>query len=156
MSSEPTRDVNAALDGAFAEVGAQIARTDSKASILLAFCGAVLAGVLAGGKALVSFWPAAVAGGLGAAVLAAGAGMLLSVIRPRLKPVNRGSLLHWASLSPEALREAMAVDHRHEAVVTLARLAVAKHERLQRAVDLIRAAGVLLALAAVLAVGGAL
>ncbi|MDT0445957.1 Pycsar system effector family protein [Streptomyces johnsoniae] len=156
MSSEPTRDVSAALDGAFAEVGAQIARTDSKASILLAFCGAVLAGVLAGGKALLVFWPAAVAGGLGAALLAVGAGVLLSVVRPRLKPVARGSLLHWASLTPQELRESMAADHRHEAVAVLARLAVTKHQRLQRAVDLIRAAGALLALAAVLAIGGAL
>ncbi|UCM89190.1 Pycsar system effector family protein [Streptomyces marincola] len=155
MSGLPERDVNAALDGAFAEVQAQIARTDSKASILLAFCGAVLAGVLAGGKALVAFWPAAVAGGLGAAVLAGGAGVLLSVVRPRLTSA-RGSLPHWAGLTPRELREAMAVDHRHEAVVTLARLAMAKHKRLQRAVDLIRAAGVLLVLAALLAIGGAL
>lgn len=152
--STPDR-TEAALDAALSEVQGQIARTDTKASILLAFLAGVTAGAGTAAAAAQVTAAATVVGGAGLAVLLAAAGLLLSVVRPRLTPC-RGTLPHWARLTPSALREELAVDRRAEAVVTLAGLAVAKHKRLQRAVDATRAALVLLAAAAAITAGGAL
>ncbi|MDT0307017.1 DUF5706 domain-containing protein [Streptomyces sp. DSM 44917] len=151
----PVRSRDAALSEALEETRAQIARTDTKASMLLALVGAVFAGVLAVGGSLDLSAAALIPGALGAVVLAGAGEALLSVVRPRLTPVAKGWLLDWASLTPERLRQEITTDHRPEAVTVLARQAVAKHKRLQRAVDLIRAAGVLLAIAALIAAGGA-
>ena len=149
------RDVDIALSEAYSEVQEQIARTDAKAVNLTTFIGLLLTGVTVAGGA-VSLPPAAlVLGGLGVAVLMAAGGLLLWVARPRLKPRAAGTFPHWATLSAEQFLEEIGTDRRAEAVVTLSRLAVAKYERVWQAVALTLAAGGLLAVAALVAIGGA-
>ncbi|ARQ69978.1 Pycsar system effector family protein [Streptomyces marincola] len=149
-------DTEAALSAAFAEVQGQIARTDTKASILLATIGATVAVLGTAGAAVTLPVAGGIAAGAGAALLMAAAALLLAVIRPRLLPAAPGTLAHWATLTPSELRDDLAVDRRDAAVCALSRIAVAKYRALQRAIDLIRAAGVLLALATLLTLGAAL
>lgn len=72
------------LTTAHAEVKAEIARTDNKTALLLAFVGAVLAGAwtIANGVPLTP--PALVVGGLGMGLLIGAAGLLLRSVRPNL------------------------------------------------------------------------
>lgn len=73
-----------ALTAAHAEVKAELARTDTKASLLLAFTGAMLAGAWTVATN-VHLPPAAMAfGAAGVAVLLAAATYLLRTVRPNL------------------------------------------------------------------------
>ncbi|MFJ2071192.1 MULTISPECIES: Pycsar system effector family protein [Streptomyces] len=140
------------LSAAHAEVKAEITRTDSKASLLLAFIGAVLAGVWSVGKdvPLTAF---VLAPGLaGVAVLLGAAALLLSSVRPNLS--GRHGFPLWATLTPEQIREAMAIDIASD-IAGLSRIAVAKFTGLQRAIDLTRIGGALLVVATVITLGGA-
>ncbi|MGW5956163.1 hypothetical protein, partial [Bacillus mycoides] len=90
------------LDATLATVAAEVGRTDGKASLLLAFDGAALAGIASlADKPL----PLAtkIIGGLAAVALAGAAALLLLVVRPRIGGPNhtsaRGSFLHLARLS---------------------------------------------------------
>lgn len=141
------------LEAAHAEVKAELARTDTKASLLLAFTGAALAGVgtIAGAVRLPV--AAAVVGGAGVAVLLAVVGLLLRAVRPNLS--GGAGFPLWATLTPEQIRTHLAQDERAEDIAGLARIAVSKFARLQRAVDLTYAAGALLVVAALIALGGA-
>uniref|UniRef100_UPI003F490F91 Pycsar system effector family protein n=1 Tax=Streptomyces achromogenes TaxID=67255 RepID=UPI003F490F91 len=144
------------LSEACADVEAKISRTDSKASLLIAFDGAVLAGLT--GLADKDLPLAAqVAGGAAVLALAAAAVLLLLVVRPdlggRRRTVQEGFPL-WARLTDEALLAAMSEDTRLTRVRTLSTLALTKYKRLARAVDIILAALGLLLAAAVLAVAG--
>ncbi|MEV0449845.1 integral membrane plasmid transfer protein [Streptomyces sp. NPDC050600] len=116
-------------------------RTDTKASLLLAFDGAVLAGLASIADAKLPV-PAQIAGGAAALALAAAAVLLLLVVRPNLGGRGRVVL--------STLRQ----DTRPTRVRALSALAVAKFRRLARAVDTILGALALLLLAAVLAVTG--
>ncbi|MFJ8697251.1 Pycsar system effector family protein [Streptomyces roseolilacinus] len=142
-----------ALDAAHAEVKAELARTDTKASLLLAFTGAALAGVgtIAGSIRLPV--AAAVVGGAGVAVLLAVVGALLRAVRPNLS--GGAGFPLWATLTPEQIHTHLAQDGRAEDIAGLSRIAVAKFARLQRAIDLTYAAGALLIVAALIALGGA-
>lgn len=158
MSAQPTTAdrTDAALSQALADVKGEIARTDSKSSLLIAFDGALLAGLTAATPKLSPTIPTVLLGGAGFILLLAAAGMLLSVIRPRLRPAAPGSFPHLATLTADQVREVLAVDRRADNIAVLSRLAKAKFERLQRAVDCTRLAGVLLVAAAVVAgIGGA-
>jgi Zn-dependent protease with chaperone function len=155
VSANATREVTAALSEALVETQGQIARTDTKASNLTTFIGLLLTGVTVAGGSVSLPLAARVVGGLGVALLAVAGGLLLWVARPRLKPRSAGTFPHWATLSGEQLLAELAVDRRAEAVVALSRLAVAKYERVQRAVDLTLIAGALLGLAALVTIGGA-
>ncbi|SCD51577.1 hypothetical protein GA0115240_112315 [Streptomyces sp. DvalAA-14] len=83
-SGAGTARTDANLDAARADVKAEISRTDSKASLLLAFVGALLAGVwaVASGRRL----PLAVLllGGAAVLLLGGAAGVLLWAVRPNL------------------------------------------------------------------------
>lgn len=140
------------LTAAHAEVKAEIARTDAKTALLLAFVGAVLAGAWTLARDLPLTTPAYVTGGTGLALLVAAAGLLLRSVRPNLGG-GRGFPL-WATLSPEELPAATARDLAAD-VVGLSRLAVAKFTCLRRAVDLTTAGGFLLVVTVLLALGGA-
>lgn len=151
MSADRT-DAN--LTEARQDAKAEISRTDTKASLLIAFNGAVLAGigtVVASRSLPVS---ALIVGGVGAVYLLAAAWVLLGAIRPNLMPCAQGTFPHWAQLTTEELRAEMATDRRLDAVAALSRLAVAKYRRLQRAVDLTRAAGLMFVVATVFTAGG--
>ncbi|WP_329265581.1 Pycsar system effector family protein [Streptomyces pseudovenezuelae] len=140
------------LSAAHAEVKAEIARTDNKTALLLAFVGAVLAGAWSIARDLPLNVPALIVGGSGMAALVAAAGLLLRSTRPNLK--GRHGFPLWATLAadeiPDALSGSLAAD-----VAGLSRLAVAKFTCLRRAVDLTQVGGALLILAVLLTVGGA-
>ncbi|MET9815214.1 MULTISPECIES: Pycsar system effector family protein [unclassified Streptomyces] len=140
------------LAAAHAEVKAEIARTDTKTALLLAFVGAMLAGAWSVARDLPLNLPAYVAGGLGLSLLVAAAGLLLRSVRPNLRG-RRGFPL-WATLTPDEIPAAVSADLAVD-IVGVSRLAVAKFTSLQRAVDLTRAGGALLVLAVLLALGSA-
>ncbi|MGY0025120.1 Pycsar system effector family protein [Streptomyces sp. YJ-C3] len=147
--SAPTRD----LAAAHAEVKAEITRTDSKASLLLAFIGAVLAGVWSAGKDAPLNAYALVPGFAGIAVLIGAAALLLSTVRPNLS--GRHGFPLWATLTADQIRDAVATDIAAD-IAGLSRIAVTKFTALRRAIDLARIGGALLILSALaLAFGGA-
>ncbi|AEY90266.1 putative mobile element transfer protein [Streptomyces hygroscopicus subsp. jinggangensis 5008] len=137
---------------AHAEVKAEIARTDGKTSLLLAFVGAVLAGAWSVGHDLTLAWPARITGGAGMAVLLVAAGLLLRSVRPNLS--GRHGFPLWATLTAQEIADTVSRDLAAD-IAGLSRLAVAKFTCLRRAVDLTLAGGALLVLAALLAIGGA-
>ncbi|MER8155202.1 Pycsar system effector family protein [Streptomyces sp. NPDC094472] len=147
--------LDASLATAHAEVKAEIARTDGKASLLLAFIGAVLAGVwtVAGDAHLLM--PVYVVGGMGVLLLVTAAALLLRVVRPNMSGAVAGFPL-WARLTGDEIRALLAEDRRGEDIANLSRIALLKFAALQRAIDVTRAAGALLVVAAGMAVGGAL
>jgi hypothetical protein len=140
------------LIAAHAEVKAEIARTDTKTALLLAFVGAVLAGTWTVARDVPLTVPAIVAGGLGLALLAGAAGLLLRSVRPNLN--GRHGFPLWATLTAEEIGAAVAVDLAAD-IAGLSRLAVAKFTCLRRAVDLTMAGGALLIVAALFTAGGA-
>ncbi|OEJ26119.1 integral membrane plasmid transfer protein [Streptomyces agglomeratus] len=139
------------LTAAHAEVKAEIARTDTKTALLLAFVGAVLAGTWTVVRDMPLTVPVIVAGGLGLALLVAAAGLLLRSARPNLS--GRHGFPLWATLTAEEIGTAVSSDLAAD-IAGLSRLAVAKFTCLRRAVDLTMTGGALLVLAALLAVGG--
>ncbi|WP_371528091.1 DUF5706 domain-containing protein [Streptomyces sp. NBC_01283] len=144
------------LTAAHAEVKAEISRTDTKTSLLLAFVGALLAGTWTIAKDAPLTLPAYVVGGLGTALLLAAAGLLLSSVRPNLGGARPVGFPRWATLSAEQITAELAEDHRAQHIAELSRIAVAKFTGLKRAVDLTRVGGALLVLAALIAAGGVL
>jgi hypothetical protein len=148
--------IDSNLSAAHAEVKAEIARTDTKTSLLLAFVGALLAGTWTVAKDVSLPLPAYVAGGVGTALLLAAAGLLLSSVRPNLGGARPVGFPLWATLSAEEITTHLSEDRRAQDIAGLARLAVKKFTALRRAVDLTRVGGALLIVAALIAVGGAL
>lgn len=139
------------LTTAHAEVKAEIARTDTKTGLLLAFVGAVLAGTWTVARDLPLTVPAAVVGVLGMALMVAAAGLLLRSTRPNLR--GRHGFPLWATLTAEEITAAISTDLAAD-IAGLSRLAVAKFTCLRRAVDLTLTGGALLILAALLTAGG--
>jgi len=145
-----TTDQN--LTAAHAEVKAEIARTDNKTALLLAFVGAVLAGAWTIASSLPLTPPAVVVGALGMGLLIGAAGLLLRSVRPNLS--GRHGFPLWATLTPEQIADAVSGDLAAD-IAGLSRLAVAKYTGLRRAVDLTLTGGALLVLTLLVAVGGA-
>ncbi|MFF7388910.1 Pycsar system effector family protein [Streptomyces scabiei] len=141
------------LTAAHAEVKAEIARTDTKTGLLLAFVGAVLAGAWTVAKDLPLTTPAYTVGGVGMALLVAAAGLLLRSVRPNLK--GRHGFPLWATLTAEEITSTVAGGDLSADIAGLSRLAVVKFTCLRRAVDLTCAGGALLIVAALIAAGGA-
>jgi hypothetical protein len=145
MTTLPRTDAN--LDAACAAVAGEISRTDGKASLLLAFNGAVLAGLAS--VADQDLPPVTKAcGALAAAALVAAAALLLLAVRPRLRGTDQASFPHWAHLSDSEIRASMDGDSRPARIRVLSAIAVGKFAQLRRAVDLSLTAVVLLAPAA--------
>ena len=140
------------LAAAHAEVKAEIARTDTKTGLLLAFVGAVLAGSWTVAKDVPLILPTYVAGGVGMGVLVAAAGLLLRSVRPNLRGGHGFPL--WATLTAEQIAATLSEDLSAD-VANLSRIALAKFTGLRRAVDLTMTGGALLILAALFALGGA-
>ncbi|MGV9593543.1 Pycsar system effector family protein [Streptomyces tendae] len=140
------------LTAAHAEVKAEIARTDTKTALLLAFVGALLAGTFTVAREVPLTVPAIVVGSLGLALLVGAAGLLLRSVRPNLR--GRHGFPLWATLTAEEIGNAVARDWAAD-IAGLSRLAVAKFTYLRRAVDLTLTGGALLILAALLTAGGA-
>ncbi|MEU5546785.1 Pycsar system effector family protein [Streptomyces sioyaensis] len=144
-----------ALTAAHSEVKAELARTDTKASLLLAFTGAMLASAWTVATNIHLPTGALVVGAAGVAVLLAAATLLLLTVRPNLGGAHPAGFPKWAALTPDEIRESLSEDMRPADIATLSRIAVRKFGRLQRAIDLTLAGGALLILAALLAAGGA-
>ncbi|MCL7382201.1 Pycsar system effector family protein [Streptomyces sp. 35G-GA-8] len=151
LTSDPGKN----LDAACAAVTSEIARTDSKASLLLAFDGAVLFG-LAGLADKQLPLPAQLMGAAAALALTAAAVLLLLVVRPNLggRSPAPGSFPHWAQQDADTIRASMDQDTRAARIKKLSNIAVAKYARLARAIDTILTALALLLVAAALAVIG--
>jgi len=141
------------LTAAHVEVKAEIARTDAKTALLLAFVGAVLAGAWTIARDLPLNVPAYVMGGAGMTLLIGAAGLLLRSVRPNLR--GRHGFPLWATLTPEQITDTAASRDLAADIAGLSRLAVAKFTGLRRAVDLTQTGGALLILAVVIALGGA-
>lgn len=141
------------LTAQHAEVKAEIARTDTKTGLLLAFVGAVAAGTWTIARGLPMNPTSYVVGGAGLALLVAAAGLLLRSVRPSLGGGHGFPL--WATLTPQQLTATAEAQDLAADIVGLSRLAVAKFTCLRRAVDLTCAGGVLLVLAVLIALGGA-
>jgi hypothetical protein len=140
------------LSAAHAEVKAEIARTDTKTGLLLAFVGAVLAGAWTIASSLPLTPPATVVGALGMGLLIGAAGLLLRSVRPNLS--GRHGFPLWATLTPEQIADAVSGDLAAD-IAGLSRLAVVKYTGLRRAVDLTLTGGALLIVAVLVTVGGA-
>ncbi|MFJ1588366.1 Pycsar system effector family protein [Streptomyces sp. NPDC088197] len=141
-------DLEAALDRAIADTDAQVSRTDNKASLLLAFDGAALAGL-----ASVADTPLPALGTLaGAAAIGAlsvSAVLLLLVVRPHLRDDDHGSFPYWSTLTgDDQVRAAVTSSSKETRLRALSGIALRKYTRLRRAVDVSLAALALLALAA--------
>ncbi|MGW3102782.1 Pycsar system effector family protein [Streptomyces sp. NPDC001100] len=145
-----TTDQN--LTAAHAEVKAEIARTDNKTALLLAFVGAVLAGAWTIASSLPLTPPAIAVGAPGMSLLVGAAGLILRSVRPNLK--GRHGFPLWATLTPEEIADAVSGDLAAD-IAGLSRLAVAKFTCLRRAVDLTLTGGALLVLALLITAGGA-
>nr|WP_119589255.1 Pycsar system effector family protein [Streptomyces scabiei] len=141
----PSIDKN--MDAACATVAGEISRTDGKSSLLLAFNGAVLAGLASVADKDLPL-PTKVFGAAAVLALGAAAVLLLLVVRPRLSGADRASFPYWAQLDEDAIRDCMRGDPRAARIRVLSSLAVRKFVHLRRAVDLSLAALALLALAA--------
>ncbi|AVH61836.1 MULTISPECIES: Pycsar system effector family protein [Streptomyces] len=131
----PASTIDKNLDTAFASVASEIGRTDGKASLLLAFNGAVLAGLASvADKDLPPVTK--VFGALAVLALGTAAVLLLLVVRPRLRGDDRASFPHWARLDEDEIRSCMDGDTRAARIRVLSTLAVRKFTHLRRAVDL--------------------
>lgn len=146
-STVPAPGVDKNMDAACASVAGEISRTDSKSSLLLAFNGAVLAGLASVADKDLPL-STKVLGAVAVLALGAAAVLLLLVVRPRLRADDRFSFPYWAQLDEDAIRDCMQGDPRAARIRVLSGLAVRKFLHLRRAVDLSLAALVLLALAA--------
>ncbi|WP_030751674.1 Pycsar system effector family protein [Streptomyces sp. NRRL F-5135] len=145
-----------ALTAAHAEVKAEIARTDTKTGLLLAFVGALLAGIWSVASDVRLPVAAYVVGGLGVLLLLAAAALLLRAVRPNLGGRRPHGFPLWATQTAQEITTGLSEDTRAQDIASLSRLAVTKYVALRRAVDLTRVAGALLVIAAVIGIGGAL
>jgi hypothetical protein len=147
MTTTPAPDSDKNLDSACTAVAAEISRTDAKASLLLAFNGAVLAGLASAANK--NLPPATKTFGvLAVLVLGAAAVLLLLVVRPRLSGDDRASFPYWARLDDDEIRASLTRDTRAARIRVLSTIAVAKFTRLRHAIHLSLIALALLASAA--------
>ncbi|MFJ4276104.1 Pycsar system effector family protein [Streptomyces coelicoflavus] len=151
MTTTPDSIADKNLDAACAAVTAEISRTDGKASLLLAFNGAVLAGLASiAGRDLPIVTKAV--GGMAVLALGAAAVLLLLVVRPKLRGDDRASFPYWArQTDDDTVRASMDSDTRAARVRVLSGIAVAKFCGLRLAIDCTLTALALLALAATVA-----
>lgn len=138
------------LSEARSDVKAEIARTDTKASLLLAFNGVAVAGIWTACRSLHPAMVVLVPAGVAGLLLAASIAVLLLAARPRIGDTTAG-FPRWATLTAEELTEELAEDRRAEHVVILARIAVVKMRGMKQAIDLTLAAGGLVLVAALAA-----
>jgi hypothetical protein len=141
------------LTAAHAEVKAEIARTDNKTALLLAFVGAVLAGAWTVAKDVPLNTASVVVGGAGMVLMVAAAGLLLRSVRPNLR--GRHGFPLWATLTAEEITTHLSEGRLSADIAGLSRLAVAKFTCLRRAVDLTCVGGALLIVATLIMAGGA-
>ncbi|MFI9051949.1 Pycsar system effector family protein [Streptomyces sp. NPDC053427] len=126
---------------------ADLARTDAKASLLLALSGAALVALASTASSLHPTVPAAAAASLAAAALLASTMILLLAIRPHL---GGSGWTSWSRLSTDQLRDELTSGYQVEHLRFMATLAMRKFRLIQAAVDCMLAGLGLLAVTAVL------
>jgi Pycsar effector protein len=136
------------LTDALTAVAGEISRTDTKASLLLALDGVLVAAVATLGSNLPAVGLALAAVGVVALVAATVLGIL--VVRPRLGGHDRSSFPYWATCPVEEIEAGMAKDRRSLRIKVLSGIAMAKMRALQRAADCTLIAVVALAAAALI------
>ncbi|MFI6055732.1 Pycsar system effector family protein [Streptomyces violascens] len=134
-------------------VRGEIARTDTKASILLAALAIVIAPLADKVGALLDKpWPVAGLGAVGALLAAVAAWLLLDVVLPRLHGHNNANFLHYARCTPEELAAILGrTADQHSELKALSEIAVSKYTRLGLAGLLLKLAGLLLVVTTALA-----
>ncbi|MFD7661049.1 Pycsar system effector family protein [Streptomyces sp. NPDC059788] len=142
------------IETRMAEVRSDIARADTKASILLAAL-AIVAGPLADhvGDLVHRGWATGIPAVSTAALVGGGAWLLLDVVRPRLAG-GRAYFVHYARCSDEELEAALAQPELRAELRNISRICHAKMRLLTGAVLLLKAAGLVALLTAALAIGG--
>ncbi|MES4904813.1 MULTISPECIES: Pycsar system effector family protein [unclassified Streptomyces] len=130
-----------------AALQADLARSESKASLLLALAGAALVALGSMAPDLHPTTPAAVTGALGTAALLATTVILLLAVRPH---VGGDDWTGWPALSDDQLGERLSSGYQVGQVRFMAELATHKFRLIRAAVDCLLAGLGLLALAAVL------
>ncbi|AJE82120.1 MULTISPECIES: Pycsar system effector family protein [Streptomyces] len=131
-----------------AGVQSDLARTESKAGLLLALSAAALAALLSAAVTLDLPAAVAVTGALAAAALLAATALLLLAVRPDLTGTGWTS---WPALGDEELRAQLLGGYRVEHLRFLAALALRKFRLIRAAVDCLLAGLGLVAVAGVLA-----
>ncbi|MGW7518490.1 Pycsar system effector family protein [Streptomyces sp. NPDC054796] len=130
-----------------ATLQADLTRSDTKASLLLALSGGALVALASTARELAPDAPAAVALSLGAAALLAATVLLLVAVRPDLR--GRG-WTSWPGLAPDQLRAWLETGYEPGHLGFMAELATRKFRLIRVAVDCMLAGLGLLALGAVL------
>lgn len=133
-------------------VRGEIARTDTKASILLASV-AIVAGPLAAVATTVlrQPWPVQALAAVAAALLGLATWLLLDVVLPRLTGRTNSNFVHYARCDRAALRAALESPDREGELIALSKIADAKFRCLARAGVLLKAGGLLFVAAFILA-----
>ncbi|GAB7036022.1 Pycsar system effector family protein [Streptomyces sp. NPDC021749] len=133
----------------------QLGRCDSKASLLLALTGALLAGLATSAPSLQPPTVATLIGVPGIAAVLAATFLLLLAVRPCTRGDDRASWPHWARLPADQIRIQLAEDRRAQQIGVLSQLAATKYRRIRIAVDCIISGLGLLTLAAITGAAGA-
>ena len=145
-------DVN--LDSVIDHTVGEITRTDTKASLLLALDGILLAGVASLGSAIPT--AALVASAVSVAATAAAILTGLMVVRPHLRvrghEADRSSFVWLATATPEEITAAMTADRRVGRVQVLSRITLRKMRWLTFSTDATAVAVIALAAAALITV----
>ncbi|MFD3622580.1 Pycsar system effector family protein [Streptomyces sp. NPDC058676] len=140
------------LNRAIDHTASEIARTDSKAGLLLTLDGVLVAGLGLLGKDLPV--AALVASGVGVVALVAAVVLGLMVVRPRFGSPNgvqdKGSFVYWADCTDDEVAASLAEDRRIARVRVLSGIARRKMRFLQRSSDASLVAVVALAAAALI------
>lgn len=134
------------LKDALATVASEIGRTDNKTFFLLAFNGAVIAGLVGSADKDLPLL-CLVAGGLVVLALAASTILLLLVVLPRLHGADRASFPYWATCDTQQILAEMSDDRRADRLRVLSQIALPKFQGLGRAIRLSLAAVVLIVIA---------
>ncbi|MFI5987085.1 Pycsar system effector family protein [Streptomyces sp. NPDC051555] len=135
-------------DTAAAMIRGELARSDGKASLLLALTGAGLAGIISAAKDLHLPGAAVAVGTIGVAALLTATVLLLFAVRPSLAGSGWPT---WHRLSADELRARLADGHNVDEVQVLVVIARAKFRRIQHAVHAVLLGVGFLTVAAVLA-----
>lgn len=135
------------ISAAVTALQGDLARSEGKASLLLALSGAALVALMATAPGLRPAFPAAVAGALGAAALLAATVLLLLAVRPDL---GGSGWTSWPRLSVGQLRHQLRSGYQVENLRFMAELATRKFRLIRAAVDCMLAGIGFLALAGIL------
>jgi pycsar effector protein len=135
------------ISAAVTALQGDLARSEGKASLLLALSGAALVALMSTAPALRPALPAAAAGALGAAALLAATVLLLLAVRPNL---GGSGWTRWPALSVEQLRAHLRSGYDPENLRFMAELATRKFRLIRAAVDCMLTGIGLLALASIL------